>query len=119
MARTTNEALDQFGHFWMGFGARLTYLDYLLWRREAKKQYPPGEELWLVKDEPLYAIFPDEDKALEYAQSHDLKSKRVSRITQLDRVDDMLTDMRWYVIGATCAEPVRWLLVGLTIMKYA
>jgi len=83
------EPLEQFAHFWMGFGARLVFLDYLLWRREAVTQWPPGDPFF-VKGPP--------------------GSTWPILVTRLDRVRDMVTDMRWYTIGGTAADVCR---VGL------
>lgn len=84
------EPLEQAAHFAMGFGARLVFLDYLLWRREAVTQWPPGK--------PFV----------------DLSGKLV---TQLDRVQDMITDIRYYYIGGTVADVFRaglvlWWMLG-------
>ena len=95
------EPLEQTGHFFMGFGARLVFLDYLLWRREAVKQWPPGKPFMIAN---LEAFHEQTRKAF--------KGEPVDRVvdemvTQLDRVEDMMTDMRWYTIGGTCADVVR------------
>lgn len=79
------EPLEQFAHFWMGFGARLTFLDYLLWRREAVTQWPPGKPFRVVTADTVWGGW----------------------VTQLDRVQDMVTDMRWYSIGGTAADLLR------------
>lgn len=79
------EPLEQTGHFWVGFLARLTFLDYLWWRREAVSQWPPGKPFWALDD----------------------GWDGYEEVTQLDRVKDMMTDIRWYVIGGTCADVAR------------
>ncbi len=80
------EPAEQFGHFVLGICARLTFLDYLLWRREAVTQWPPGD--------PFIA-----DKLMQKGHGE--------LVTQLDRVQDMMTDMRWYTIGGTVADIAR------------
>jgi hypothetical protein len=79
------EPLEQTGHFFMGFGARLVFLDYLLWRREAVTQWPPGDV--------------------------------VDGYAPLDRVQDMMTDMRWYFIGGTCADVVRAVVLAVYLLR--
>ncbi len=90
------EPLEQSAHFAMGFGARLVFLDYLLWRREGVTQWPPGKP------------FVTDDPSRQY---------RPTRVTQLDRVSDMVEDMRWYTIGGTVADVFRaglvlWWVLG-------
>ena len=89
------EPAEQFAHFWMGFFARLTFLDYLLWRREAVTQWPPGD--------PFIA-------------NDDANMGMPVFVTHLTRVQDMVTDMRWYTIGGTVADLVRAGLVLWWVM---
>jgi hypothetical protein len=92
------EPLEQTGHFFMGFGARLVFLDYLLWRREAVTQWPPGKP-WSVA----------------WVLGNPIKGW--SDVTQLDRVQDMMTDMRWYFIGGTCADVVRAVVLAVYLLR--
>ncbi len=99
------EPLEQAAHFAMDFGARLVFLDYLLWRREAVTQWPPGDPLWLYKEKFRGYVVVDTNHlgAVGYFPQ--------------DRVKDMMTDMRWYTIGGTVADVFRaglvlwWMLV--------
>jgi hypothetical protein len=98
------EPLEQTAHFFMGFGARLVFLDYLLWRREAVTQWPPGDTVHLRLNDgppPHYVGYEGEGKP--YAPH--------------DRVWDMMTDMRWYFIGGTCADVVRVVVLAVYLLR--
>ena len=92
------EPLEQFAHFWMGFGARLTFLDYLLWRREWRK-LPPENDRYPVK-------------WLSLSDEGDGRSFVGEEYWAATRVLDMMTDMRWYTIGGTVADVFRAGLVA-------
>lgn len=107
------EPLEQTAHFWVGFGARLLYLDLLYWRREAVKQWPPATDklpLLEVEFEELYVrawrVLPGEPTGDE-------------TYCPLSRAEDTLKDLHWMIVGATCAELVRWPIVGVLIWKFA
>ena len=95
--------LERFAHMSMGFGARLIYIDIILWWREAKKQWPPE-----TNKQPMLEIdmrdITGENKKYWYVSS--------------DRTIDMLSDMRDYHIGANIAELVRWPIIIWSIMKF-
>lgn len=101
--------LDQPAHFLMGFGARLLYLDLLLHRREMK-QWPPANNRLPVG----YVDLIMEDAYLYRTSIYWAGPNNIRDLTEYvasSRVKDMLKDMKWYMIGATCAEPFRWALV--------
>lgn len=97
--------LDQPAHFLMGFGARLLYLDLLLWNREAVTQWPPETARFPV----LYVDMRNGSQTRWSASINQVYGQTV--YLSEERVRDMLKDMKWYMIGATCAEPFRWALV--------
>ena len=111
------EPLEQTGHFFMGFGCRLLYLDYLLWRRE-KKQLPPATErepvLWAQQIVFGSGPFLGQDTG-KWDASEQPAFPDDRQYWSANRVRDMMEDMRWYYIGATCAEVVRWGLIGLVV----
>ncbi len=92
------EPLEQAGHFFMGLGARIVFLDYLLWRREAVTQWPPGKPFEVVSGRGT--------------------NKVSVLVTQMDRVEDMvLNDMRWYQIGGIAGDVIR-LIAGVAFYLY-
>jgi len=97
------EPLEQFGHFWMGFGCGLTFLRLVLWWREFKKQWPPGDPLWV--DKITLTVSPHAFMgAKQYYES--------------DRVWDLAIDELFYNIGYTAGQLTQ---IGLTVwltMKY-
>jgi hypothetical protein len=114
------EPLEQTGHFWMGFGARLLYLDLLYWRREAVKQWPPATDRL-----PILDIRPTarSDSFVGYTRKWSVPNAATDRAPtlycSLERAEDTLRDLHWMIVGATCAELVRWPVVGLLIWKLA
>lgn len=94
------EPLEQTAHFWMGFWARLVYLDLLLWHREAVKQWPPRTD-----KQPIVYLNVMEPNHVAYCS--------------LVRAEDTMRDLFWMGVGATCAELVRWPVVGFLIWKFA
>lgn len=108
------EPLEQTAHFWMGFGARLLYLDLLYWRREAVKQWPPATDR-----EPVVHVkfFGSGDEREVGVQLREIKD--YSPYCSLARAEDTLRDLHWMIVGATAAELVRWPIVGVLIWKFA
>jgi hypothetical protein len=86
--------LERVAHIAMGFGARLVYLDYLLFMREAVTQWPPAND--------QYPVLVTESSGNYYSAA---------------RVLDMLCDMGDYLIGAYIAEVFRWLTLGLAFWR--
>lgn len=109
------EPLEQTGHFWMGFGARLVYLDWLYWRREAVKQWPPATDR-----DPLLDVRPTnrEDVFMGYRVKW-RPGSLANTYCSLYRAEDTLRDLGWMIVGATCAELVRWPVVGFLIWRFA
>lgn len=96
MATERERKLERWAHRAMGFGARLVYCDWLLYEREFVKQYPPGWPFVTTSD-PKHPGRP-------------------TLVTQMERVDDMISDLSDYMVGAYCAELVRWAsIAGLLV----
>jgi hypothetical protein len=109
------EPLEQTAHFWMGFGARLVYLDWLLWRREAVKQWPPATDR-----EPILDVRPTQrpDAFVAYTIAWE-RGRSTNLYCSLRRAEDTLRDLGWMIVGGTCAELVRWPVVGFLIWRFA
>lgn len=107
------EPLEQTAHFWMGFGARMVYLDWLLWRREALKQWPPATDKLPLLEVEFEERFVKAWRVLPGELIGD------ETYCPLSRAEDTLRDLGWMIVGATCAELVRWPIVGLLIWKFA
>lgn len=108
------EPLDQIGHFVIGFVARFLFADYYWWRREAVRQWPPGKPVNVMHGREV------EGWRKAWSPEYQVESEGVTwgeEYFPADRVKDMMTDMRWYVIGGQCADVVRagsiiwWVLV--------
>lgn len=108
------EPLEQTGHFWMGFGARLLYLDLLYWRREAVKQWPPATDVL-----PIMRIKTKDPAQGTYSAHRDDGTAFGASYCSLARAEDTLRDLHWMIVGATCAELVRWPVVGFLIWRFA
>ncbi len=108
--------LERAAHMAMGAGARLLYLDLLLWRRERITQWPPKTNKLPV----AYLDLAIEDAFLICTTAYWYKHGMVDDLTEYypaARVKDMMSDIRDYYIGATLIEPVRWLLVALAVWR--
>lgn len=107
------EPLEQTAHFWMGFGARLVYMDALLWRREAVKQWPPATDR-----EPILDMRPTARKDVFEGYVRQWGQGYSRPYCSLARAEDTMMDLFWMVIGATCAEIVRWPVIAYLIVRY-
>lgn len=92
------EPLEQFAHFWMGVGASLVNLGLLLWWREWKLQWPPGNPFRIHNPNGVNAFFLKHWKQDEYEYQN--LSDEIWW-TSLDRVQDTSTDLFWMEVGRT------------------
>ena len=81
--------IEQGLHFLMGFGLRLVFADYFWYWRERTQQWPPGES------------------HLVWFENPHMQGAIGKTYQPLDRVEDLMTDIQFYVIGGQVADVVR------------
>ena len=101
------EPLEQTAHGCMGFGASLIFADILWYRRERVKQWPPENARLPV----LYVDMRNGDLTRWSASINEVYGATV--YLSSERVIDMMTDIRSYIIGSTIGHFIKFIAAGV------